>query len=88
MIHSVGRERDPLHEPECLSEIFKFEQAVQISLYHAPAIELVQPRRNFLLRKLYSACRTEQNRKMGLRSSLISISSEKMWRSVSLNCAI
>ena len=48
MIHSVGRERDPLHEPECLREILEFEHAVQISLQHAPAIELAQPRCNFL----------------------------------------
>ena len=40
MIHSVGRARDPLHEPECLREILEFEHAVQMSLHHAPAIEL------------------------------------------------
>jgi hypothetical protein len=48
MIHSVGRERDPLHEPECLPEILEFEHAVQISLHQAPAIKLAQPRCNFL----------------------------------------
>jgi hypothetical protein len=48
MIHSVGRERDPLHEPECLREIFEFESAVQTPLHQVPAIELAQPRCNFL----------------------------------------
>jgi hypothetical protein len=48
MIHPVGRERYPLHKPECLSEIFEFEYTVQVPLHHAPAIELAQPRCNFL----------------------------------------
>jgi hypothetical protein len=48
MIHSVGRACDPLHEPECLLEILEFEYALQISLYHVPAIELAQARCNFL----------------------------------------
>jgi hypothetical protein len=35
-------------EPECLLEILEFEHTVQISLHHAPAIELPQSRCNFL----------------------------------------
>jgi len=34
--------------PNACCEILEFEHAVQISLHHAPAIELAQPRCNFL----------------------------------------
>jgi hypothetical protein len=48
MVQVVCRERDPLHEPECLLEILEFEYAVQISIYHVLIIELAQARCNFL----------------------------------------
>jgi len=46
MIHSVGRARDSLHESECQREILEFEDAVEISFHHAPAIDLAQSRCN------------------------------------------
>jgi hypothetical protein len=43
MIHSVGRHRNPLHEPECLLEILEFEHSVQIAFHDAQPSSLPNP---------------------------------------------
>ena len=72
MIHSVGCQRDSLHETEGPGEVFELEHAVQLPLHAGPPIECGQARRNFSFGQLSFIHRAPMSQDVRVLGKLLS----------------